>query len=90
MGVWVVDRVGACHLTHYGDGDNDPVVVLHGGGHPCPWARRLMPILRQRACSWVWVGVHARSHLCDDDVVVVTSVVGEGRGPEWGPVGDPG
>ena len=84
-----MDRAGVRRLTHYGDVDDDPVVVLHGGGRPCPWARRLTPVWRRRACGSVWAGAPARSHSYDDDddIVVVASVVGDGRGPGWDPVG---
>ena len=86
-----MDRAGVLHLTNYGDGDDDPVIVSHGGGRPCPWAHRLMLVWRRQGCGWMWVGPCARSRSCDDDdVVVVASVVGEGRGPGWDPVGDPG
>ena len=85
-----MDRAGARPLTHYGDGDNDPVVVSHSGGRPRPWARRLAPVLRRWGCGWMWAGAHARSRSCDDDDVVVASVVGDGRGPGWDPVGVPG
>ena len=92
MGVWVLDRAGAHHLKHHGGEDDDPVVVSHGGGRPCLWVHRLAPVSRRRACGWVWAGAHAHSRLCDDDndVVIIASVVGEGRGPGWGPVGVPG
>ena len=41
-------------------------------------------------CNGVYIS--NSSHLCndDDDTVVVTSVVGDGRGPGWDPVGVPG
>ena len=84
-----MDRVGAHRLTHYGDGDDDPVVLSHGGGHPCLWVRRLTPVWRRRACGWVWAGVHARSRSCDDDDDIITSIVGDGRGLGWDPVGVP-
>ena len=60
MGVWGLDRAGARPLTHHGDGDDDPVVVSHGGGRPRPWARRLVLILRRRGCGWMWAGACAR------------------------------
>ena len=92
MGVWALDRAGACPLMHYGDGDDDPVVVSHGGGRPCPWAHRPASGLRRWECGWMWAGAPARSHSYDDDddVVIVRSVVGDGRGPGWDPVGVPG
>ena len=43
----------AHHLTHYRDGDNDPIIVLHGRGCLCLWVHRLMPILRRWACGWM-------------------------------------
>ena len=87
-----MDRAGARQLMHYGDGDDDPVVVSHGGGRPCPWARHPASVLRRWECGWMWAGAPARSHSYDDDddVVIVRSVVGDGRGPGWDPVGVPG
>ena len=87
-----MDQAGAYRLKHYGNGDNDPVVVSHGGGHPCLWVRRLTPVWRRRVCGWVWAGAHARPRSCNDndDVIVIASVVGDGRGPMWDPVGVPG
>ena len=85
-----MDRVGVHHLTHYGDVDDNPIIVSHSGGRPCPWARRLMPVWRRRACGSVWAGAPARSHSYDDDdddVIVIASIVGDVRGPGWDPVG---
>ena len=92
VGVWVLDRAGAHRLKHYRGGDDDPIVISHSGGRPCPWARCLAPVSRQRACGWVWAGAHTHSCSCNDDndIIIIASVVGEGRGPEWGPVGVPG
>ena len=92
VGVWGLDRAGVHPLTHHGDRDDDPVVVSHGRGRLCPWARRLAPVLRWRGYGWMWAGAPARSHSYDDDddVIVIASVVGDGRGPGWDPVGVPG
>ena len=87
-----MDQAGAHCLTHCGDRDDDPIVVSHSGGRPCPWACRLMPILRRQACGWMWAGACAHSHSCDDDddIVVIASVVGKSRSPGWDPVGNLG
>ena len=60
VGVWALDRAGAHPLTHYGDRDNNPVVVSHGGGRPRPWACRLAPVLRRWGCGWMWAGARVR------------------------------
>jgi hypothetical protein len=40
-------------------------------------------------CGWMWAGVRACSHSCDDDHdVVVVSVVGKGRGALFALHGD--
>ena len=48
-----MDRVGAHPLTHHGDGDDDPVVVSHGGGRPCPCASSNARL----EAAGVWLGV---------------------------------
>ena len=86
-----MDWGGARPLMHYGDGDDDPIVVSHGEGRPHLWARRLAPILRRQGCGWMWAAARTCSRSCDDNVVVViASVVGDSRGPGWDPVGVPG
>ena len=81
----VLDQVGARHLMHHRDGDDNLVAVLHSRAHLCLCAYCLMLALGQQ----VQVRAFACWHSCNNDniVIIVASIVGDGRSLRWGPAG---